>query len=387
MATVTWNGGDGTWEGTNWSTGAQPGILDQATDTSSGIITVGSADSVGGITLNNAAAVIDVVGSLTVGSAASGGFTPTIDGTAGVIRVEDFATLTAGNYLNSATGTVELAGQFSTYLWQGATSTQTVVFDSSGFDQSFLFTSNFGGHLQNFSSGDTITYSTVNTITSTTISQNKVAFFDSAGEHDILFDGNYNASNLTVSGNTISTSFIACYGAGTLIRTPDGDVPVESLAAGNLVRTASGRDRRVSWVGSRRIEHPEGDLRPIRLRAGCFGRGVPARDLVLSAEHAVFAEETLIPARALVDDVAVQIMEVDHVVYFHVELETHDVLLAEGLPCESYFDNDDDARFDNANDRPAREPMTELCAPLRTQGEAVDRVRALLRRRQAALPA
>jgi hypothetical protein len=45
-----------------------------------------------------------------------------------------------------------------------------------------------------------------------------------------------------------------CFAAGTLIRTPVGDVAVETLKAGDLVVTASGEMRAVQWMGHADID-------------------------------------------------------------------------------------------------------------------------------------
>ncbi|WP_048861183.1 Hint domain-containing protein, partial [Acidisphaera rubrifaciens] len=47
---------------------------------------------------------------------------------------------------------------------------------------------------------------------------------------------------------------VTCFRAGTRIRTPAGDVPVETLAVGDLVLTAAGAARPVRWIGRRRID-------------------------------------------------------------------------------------------------------------------------------------
>jgi hypothetical protein len=78
---------------------------------------------------------------------------------------------------------------------------------------------------------------------------------------------------------------------------------------------------------------------PIRILADAFADGVPARDLYLSPDHAVLVDGLLIPVRLLTNGASI-VREVDcrAVSYFHIELESHDVLLAEGLPAESYLD-------------------------------------------------
>ena len=146
---------------------------------------------------------------------------------------------------------------------------------------------------------------------------------------------------------------IACFAAGTLIRADTGDVPVQDLRVGDRIITASGQVRPVRWIGLRRLDlrrHPRPeDACPILIRADALGDGVPARDLLVSPEHAMFIDGGLIPARLLVNGGSiVQRMAARYVEYFHVELDSHDILLAEGAPAESYLDTGNRGMFENA---------------------------------------
>ena len=226
----------------------------------------------------------------------------------------------------------------------------------------------------------------------------------------LYFAGGLEASNFTVGaardmwGDPVANEVLItdpptpstltdppCFVRGTRIQTPRGPVAVEDLAEGELVVTASGEAVRIVWIGHRRVRcalHPAPEkVRPVRIRAGAFGDGLPACDLWLSPDHAVFAEDVLIPARLLVDDGGVTQVEVVEVEYFHVELPRHDVILAEGLPVESYLDTGNRAMFANGaaflilhpDFGADRRDLPEACAPFVVRGEALERVRARLR--------
>ncbi|MBS0639889.1 MAG: Hint domain-containing protein, partial [Proteobacteria bacterium] len=144
----------------------------------------------------------------------------------------------------------------------------------------------------------------------------------------------------------------ACFAEGTLITTAAGAVPVEHLAAGDLILTISGQYRPVRWIGTRAVDlarHPQPELaQPIRFRAGCIADGAPARDLFLSPDHAVFHDGRLIPARLLVNGASIMRETAwRRVTYYHVELDSHDVLFSEGLTTESYLDTGNRAMFSN----------------------------------------
>ena len=153
-----------------------------------------------------------------------------------------------------------------------------------------------------------------------------------------------------VDGSTLIT---ACYCAGTLITTTRGDVPVETLAIGDVVITAFGEQRPIRWIGCRsysgRFLTANPTAQPIRFRAGSLGANLPRRDLLVSPEHAMFLDGLLIPARCLLTgSTIVQERGLERADYFHVELETHDVLLAEGAASESFMDDDSRGIFHNA---------------------------------------
>lgn len=173
----------------------------------------------------------------------------------------------------------------------------------------------------------------------------------------------------------------SCYVAGTRIATARGEVPVEDLRAGDTAILATSGTAPIVWVGHRRAHRAD----PVRVVAGAFGPGLPARDLVLSPEHALFLDGHLIPVQALIDGVSVIREARERVIYYHVELDRHGVLLAEGLPAESYLDTGNRASFSNgalvklhADFGRGGEPAAS-CAPLVLVGPVVEAQRAGLR--------
>ena len=140
----------------------------------------------------------------------------------------------------------------------------------------------------------------------------------------------------------------ACFLLGTRIQTPGGEIDVEKLCEGDLVRTSSGQARTVkrvfSWKAERGPDHSwDVDVAPVKIARSALAPNVPHRDLYVSPEHAIYVDGALISARLLVNGrsiVRFEQHEADELSYFHIELEDHQVIFAEGTPVESFLDED-----------------------------------------------
>lgn len=163
------------------------------------------------------------------------------------------------------------------------------------------------------------------------------------------------------NGSFVYTGSAPCFYAGTMIAVPGGTVAVEEIRSGDLVLTADGRALPVRWVGRSHVSARFGDpLRtlPIRIKAGALDEGSPARDLLVSPDHALFIDRILVQAGALVNGVSIiresRVPEI--FIYYHIELDDHELLLAEGAPAESFVDNVDRMNFNNWADHQALYP-------------------------------
>ena len=149
-----------------------------------------------------------------------------------------------------------------------------------------------------------------------------------------------------------------CFAAGTHILTATSEPPIESLLQGDIVVTLSDGElkaRLVKWVGRRRVDlttHPRPEMvAPVRIQSGAFADNVPHSDLLVSPDHAIFVDGMLIGARQLVNGTTIrQERDWTSVDYFNVELDAHAILLAEGLPAESYLDTGNRGFFSNSGE-------------------------------------
>lgn len=186
-----------------------------------------------------------------------------------------------------------------------------------------------------------------------------------------------------------------CFAAGTGIATPCGIVAVERLGVGDRVLTQAGEARVIRWVG-RTIVHPErsshvGNLRPVRIGAHAFALDSPARDLLLSPGHAVAVDGHLISIVDLVNGATVTQERADQIAYHHIELDSHDVILADGLPCETYLDDGNRSSFLGGTDpfrlhgRIDGDAPGRTCLPFARDGLPLRRARERLLRRALAM--
>ena len=139
---------------------------------------------------------------------------------------------------------------------------------------------------------------------------------------------------------------VICFAAGTRIATPRGEVKVEDLRCGDLVLTLDHGAQPVVWTGAT-TRHWSADPhrdKPIRIKAGSLGAGIPGRDLIVSPQHRVLVpvpgipEGVFVAAKALLGLPGVrQMAGCRSVVYHHVMLERHEVLISDGAPTESFY--------------------------------------------------
>jgi hypothetical protein len=193
-----------------------------------------------------------------------------------------------------------------------------------------------------------------------------------AGEYFHLGSDNSGAFG-GLGGTDITENTTPCYCRGTLIETVRGKRPVEDLRIGDRVITVSGRPKPIKWIGRRgydgRFIRGRRDVLPMVIAAGALKRGVPARDLWVSPEHALYLDEVLVPARFLVNGMTItQAEAVDSVEYFHLEFEGHEIIVAEGAAAESYVESHNRRSFHNADEFYALYPDDDRpsfaeCAP------------------------
>ncbi len=140
--------------------------------------------------------------------------------------------------------------------------------------------------------------------------------------------------SFTVTNSGRNTLITACFAAGTRTEGEFGKVPVRRLGF-----------RRTSLA-----KHPSPhDAMPVRVRAGAFASTLLVRALLLSPDHAVFLDGHLVPIRHLIDGISIAQETREHITCWHLELDRHDVILAEDLPSESYLDTRNRAALESAD--------------------------------------
>ncbi len=266
------------------------------------------------------------------------------------------------------------------------------------------FSSTAAQHISGVAWGDRLVFTPAQKFTGDTFSYSGTTLTVKSGTTTVLTMSNVSAAagtSFVGSGNTIVA---VCFARGTLIETSGGQVAVERLRAGDQIVTmtdGAALHRPVKWLGHRRIDlaaHPRPEtVAPIRILGGAFADNLPARDLLVSPDHAIFVDGVLIAARQLVNGASIrQESDWTAVEYFHVELDAHAILLAEGLPAESYLDTDNRGFFANSGapltlhpnlteDRSTRSRVAGACAPFVVDEAAVRPIWQRLAARSAEL--
>ncbi|HUD60146.1 MAG TPA: Hint domain-containing protein [Acetobacteraceae bacterium] len=368
------------------SAGGDYGVAIQATGSVSNLGTSALIEGYGGVQIGTDGTVTNA-GTIESDQGASGVAVSFTDGNARLI--DDPGAVFIGSIYGGSGGTavLELASASGAGTLTGVgtsiTNFTSLVFDAgaqwtvAGNDSATgLGTLGISG----FISGDTIDLTGFDAASKT--------FDDSTDTLVLADDGGINHATLHMAGvfttddfflspdshgGTFITTDAPCYRAGTRILTPSGEVPVEQLAIGDLIVTRSGEAKPIKWIGRRsyaaRFIAGNHDVLPIRFAANALADGIPSRDLDVSPKHAMFIDEVLVPAEMLVNGISIrQLMDEDSVEYVHVELASHDIIIAEGADSETFVDCDSRTMFHNAADYTRRYPddpgpVWQFCAP------------------------
>ena len=134
-----------------------------------------------------------------------------------------------------------------------------------------------------------------------------------------------------------------CLLRGTNIQTTTGERKIEDLAIGDLLPTVFGGVRPIQWIGRYPIKKSDPsrpwakEALPVRVARSALARDVPHADLYLTGWHALLIDGLLIPAGNLINDTTIRRHDVygDEFEFFHIKMESHDAIYAEGTPVET----------------------------------------------------
>jgi hypothetical protein len=237
---------------------------------------------------------------------------------------------------------------------------------------------NFKAPIENFQSGDRILFNGLSFGSDTVVANTVTLWSGPSGTGTDL--GSLSFLTLAGAPDPTGAALAAgqlCFLAGTLIETASGQTQVERLAVGDMVRTAAGQLRPITWIGVGRVLATRGQrsaATPVIVRKSALGPNVPHADLRVTKGHSFYLDGALIPVEFLVNHRSILWDDrAQEVLLYHIELETHDVLLANGAPAESYRDDGNRWLFQNAKSGRGQ-PAKPHYAPVLTGGPIVDTV-------------
>ena len=351
----------------------------------------GTTGSLSGTIDDEGSLVIDTSGTVSLSSSITGAGSLLAEG-GGKLVLSGDSSYSGGTTVSGATVEIASADGAGTGDIKLSSGAQTLVLDSAAFSSGKL-----ANVISGFGEDDKIDLAGITNAVSADLGANNVLTVTLSNAETLTlyldpsesFSGEYfHLSTDNNNGLYITENSQPCYCPGTLILTDRGERPVEELAIGDRLITASGTARPIKWIGRRsfsgRFILGRSDLQPVCIKAGALGEAMPRRDLWISPHHAMFLEGVLIEAQDLVNGVSiVQPMKTGDVEYFHLELESHDVILAEGAPSETFVDDNSRMMFHNAGEYselyPAEAPRVAIyCAPRVSDGEELERATRLI---------
>ena len=250
----------------------------------------------------------------------------------------------------ATTGRIAIGVGGAATLLAGADSLQTLLFSASGTAETFALGEPISvqATIDNFGIGRTIDLLNTPTVTAFNYSGTSLDVLDNGTTVAVLdLPGPFVTNSFTHSPDlgtgTFITTSVLCFLAGTLIATPSGEELVERLSVGQMILTASGQARPIVWIGVGRVLATRGRRNaatPVIVCKGALAPNVPHADLRLTKGHSLFLDDVLIPVEFLVNHRSILWDDrAQEVSVYHIELDTHDVLVANGAPAESYRDD------------------------------------------------
>lgn len=148
-------------------------------------------------------------------------------------------------------------------------------------------------------------------------------------------------------------NLVPCFTYGSMIRTADGEIPVQDLQVGQKVQTLDNGLQSIRWIDRKSLTSSDlaknPTLLPIRIKKGALGCDLPRQDLMISPQHRVLVRsqivkrmfnvsEVLVPAIKLVEMNGVDVVsDCDAIEYFHVLFDQHQIIYSNGAPTESLY--------------------------------------------------
>jgi len=175
-----------------------------------------------------------------------------------------------------------------------------------------------------------------------------------------------------------------------MIRTADGDRKIEDLTAGDLLPGFFGGIRPIQWIAHYPFKKGDptkawvSDVLPVRVARSALGPRIPNADLYITRAHALLIDGVLVPVCTLINGTTIAIYDgsgLDELEYFHIKLERHDVIYAEGAPCETLLNVDENAVNFAEYLRHFGRPTTREapCAPLLSYNGGRSEIKSRLR--------
>jgi len=291
----------------------------------------------------------------------------------GTVNYDPAIGISALNTFNVGTGgTLSLSENVT------ATALDTINFSGTGGTlvvPESLITANILSSVTGFGVNDTLQIeNSTDVIASAEYSGGALHFLDAGGNEvgsmAMTLDGDVDPGAFSVTdlggGNF---AIVACHLRGTRIRTAQGDVAIEDLKIGDRVMTESGALRAIKWIGCRSYSSvfaaKNPSVQPVVIARGAIADAVPAHDLYVSPNHAMYIDGVLVEARQLLNGRTIRPAPMAATVeYFNIEFDTHDVIFAEGAPSETFLDRECREMFQNAHEYAALYPEDAPAEPV-----------------------